>query len=186
MEPLPTSASKTMALHSSDVKRGVFVWWEAPSFRMALSYTWMSHVKKMYESRYTHERVILLIIMSHFTHLHINQSCYTYKWVMLHISMSHVTPMNESSRSYKWVMSHIWTSHVRHMNDLCRTYKWDMSQVWMSHVTHINESCHTNEWVMSHTQMSQVFWSNPSPLSFRIATSHIWIQSNIVSGMSHI
>jgi len=65
MEPLPTSASKTMALHSPDVKRGVFVWWVSsdlsngpvihmnesrPKYVWVKSHVWMIHVAHNNES----------------------------------------------------------------------------------------------------------------------------------------
>jgi len=60
-------------------------------------------------------------------------------WVMLLISMSHVTHINESCHKYQMRSVHTYASNRHEALDTRSTrFVWQMS-----HVTHINESCHT-------------------------------------------
>jgi len=112
------------------------------------------------------------------SHVTVNESCRTYKWVMTLIWMSHVTHiMSTPSHSCRRHMVHDsfkWVSWPIHMCDMTHSlwhdsfmrhysFKWVSWLIYVSWLLqmsvmthHLNESWHIchSEWVMSHIWMS--------------------------------
>jgi len=120
------------------------------------------------ESWHAYEWETAHLWMSH--GIHLNDPCFTCKWVISHINeswytcqwvkMSHGTLINESWNMAHLFMSHayIWMSHVPHGNESCHTHHGTrknesrhtvMSHISMRHAAHMTYSHHTIEWLSS-------------------------------------
>jgi len=121
--------------------------------------------------------------MGHVTHVneyttHVNESCYTCKWVMSHKWITFVNKMKKMGHVYMCDMTHLQMWHSQMWFHMCEWHlwiRWVMSHMWMrnrssmvnessqmfervmAHMfTDVNEVCHKYEWGIAHRSMSHV------------------------------